>query len=123
MKLTGATKDDQHNLLPVISILRHRGMSGPRALTSLLSPTGGSIALSTNHRLETRARIIVSARKLFNQFGFDGVSIQQIMSNAGLTHGGFYKHSRGKPICTRRCWSVSSPTQNGTTTGRASIST
>ena len=49
-----------------------------------------------NHRLETRARIIVSARKLFNQFGFDGVSIQQIMSNAGLTHGGFYKHFASK---------------------------
>ncbi len=49
-----------------------------------------------NHRPETRARIVLSARKLFNQFGFDGVSVQQIMANAGLTHGGFYRHFASK---------------------------
>jgi TetR/AcrR family transcriptional repressor of nem operon len=49
-----------------------------------------------NHRLETRARIVLSARKLFNRFGFDGVSVQQIMTNAGLTHGGFYRHFPSK---------------------------
>ena len=49
-----------------------------------------------NHRPETRARIVLSARKLFNRFGFDGVSIQQIMTNAGLTHGGFYRHFSSK---------------------------
>ncbi len=49
-----------------------------------------------NHRPETRARIVLSARKLFNRFGFDGVSIQQIMTNAGLTHGGFYRHFASK---------------------------
>ena len=49
-----------------------------------------------NHRQETRARIILSARKLFNLFGFDGVSVQQIMTNAGLTHGGFYRHFASK---------------------------
>lgn len=49
-----------------------------------------------NHRRKTRARIVLSARKLFNRFGFDGVSIQQIMTNAGLTHGGFYRHFASK---------------------------
>lgn len=49
-----------------------------------------------NHRPETRARIVLSARKLFNRFGFDGVSVQQIMTNAGLTHGGFYRHFASK---------------------------
>ena len=49
-----------------------------------------------NHRPETRARIVLSARKLFNLFGFDGVSVQQIMTNAGLTHGGFYRHFASK---------------------------
>lgn len=49
-----------------------------------------------NHRLETRARIVLSARKLFNRFGFDGVSVQQIMTSAGLTHGGFYRHFASK---------------------------
>jgi TetR/AcrR family transcriptional repressor of nem operon len=51
---------------------------------------------SPNHRLKTRARIVVSARKLFNRFGFDSVSVQQIMTGAGLTHGGFYRHFASK---------------------------
>jgi TetR/AcrR family transcriptional repressor of nem operon len=49
-----------------------------------------------NHRSETRAKIVLSARKLFNRFGFDGVSVQQIMAGAGLTHGGFYKYFASK---------------------------
>ena len=49
-----------------------------------------------NHRAETRAKIVLSARKLFNRLGFDGVSVQQIMADAGLTHGGFYRHFASK---------------------------
>jgi TetR/AcrR family transcriptional repressor of nem operon len=41
------------------------------------------------HRDETKARIVSSARKLFNRFGFDAVSIEQIMAHASLTVGGF----------------------------------
>jgi AcrR family transcriptional regulator len=48
------------------------------------------------HRAATRERIIESARKLFNQHGFDGVSVRQIMAGAGLTHGGFYDYFQGK---------------------------
>jgi TetR/AcrR family transcriptional repressor of nem operon len=51
---------------------------------------------SPAHRIETKARIVLSARKLFNRFGFDGVSVQQIMAGAGLTHGGFYRHFASK---------------------------
>jgi len=48
------------------------------------------------HRNTMRARIIDSARRLFNRHGFDNVSIHQIMSGAGLTHGGFYTYFRSK---------------------------
>src|SRR5438046_10747269 len=48
------------------------------------------------HRAETRGKIIQSARRLFNRHGFDNVSVQQIMSGAGLTHGGFYTYFRSK---------------------------
>ena len=51
---------------------------------------------SPKQREETRARIIISARKLFNRFGFDAVTIEQIMADANLTHGGFYRHFTGK---------------------------
>jgi TetR/AcrR family transcriptional regulator, transcriptional repressor for nem operon len=49
-----------------------------------------------NHGWETRARIVTAARKLFNRFGFDGVTIGDIMKEAGLTHGGFYRHFSSK---------------------------
>jgi len=48
------------------------------------------------HRAEVKEKIIQSARRLFNRHGFDNVSIQQIMSGAGLTHGGFYSYFRSK---------------------------
>lgn len=48
------------------------------------------------HSIAVRAEIVDSARKLFNQYGFDGVSIDQIMSCAGLTRGGFYSHFKSK---------------------------
>lgn len=51
---------------------------------------------SSDHRVETKNRIIKSARRLFNRHGFDCVTIEQIMENAGLTHGGFYRHFASK---------------------------
>jgi AcrR family transcriptional regulator len=35
-------------------------------------------------------------RRFFNRKSYAGVSIEEIMSNAGLTHGGFYRHFTGK---------------------------
>jgi TetR/AcrR family transcriptional repressor of nem operon len=45
---------------------------------------------------DTREKILESARRLFNRKGYAGVSIEEIMSDAGLTHGGFYRHFSGK---------------------------
>lgn len=44
------------------------------------------------HKTRTRERIVASASRLFNRHGFDGVSIDRIMADAGLTRGGFYAH-------------------------------
>lgn len=51
---------------------------------------------TTEHKERTRARIVESARKLFNRHGFEQVSIETIMSEAGLTRGGFYNHFDSK---------------------------
>src|SRR5215468_8238595 len=51
---------------------------------------------SASHKLETRQRILESARRLFNAKGFLDVSIDEVMENAGLTHGGFYRHFSDK---------------------------
>ena len=48
------------------------------------------------HRVEVKRSIIDSARGLFNRFGFDNVSIGQIMAGADLTHGGFYSYFKSK---------------------------
>jgi AcrR family transcriptional regulator len=48
------------------------------------------------HRDATKATIVRAARRLFNRYGFDGVSVGQIMAEAGLTHGGFYRHFDSK---------------------------
>jgi TetR/AcrR family transcriptional regulator, transcriptional repressor for nem operon len=50
----------------------------------------------SGHRAEVKARIVHSARRLFNARGFDNVSLGQIMAGAGLTHGGFYSYFRSK---------------------------
>ena len=48
------------------------------------------------HRAIVKGKIIEGARRLFHRHGFDNVSVQQIMSGAGLTHGGFYSYFRSK---------------------------
>ena len=48
------------------------------------------------HAVQTRARIVESARRLFNRHGFEQVTIDQIMAAAGLTRGAFYHHFRSK---------------------------
>lgn len=51
---------------------------------------------SVEHKARTRERIVESARRLFNRFGFEQVSIDQVMAHAGLTRGGFYNHFDSK---------------------------
>ena len=51
---------------------------------------------SAAHKPQTRQRIIVSAAKLFSHAGFENVSIDQIMADAGLTRGAFYSHFTDK---------------------------
>ena len=48
------------------------------------------------HKIRTRGRIVESARRLFNRHGFEQVSIDQVMAEAGLTRGGFYHHFKCK---------------------------
>jgi len=48
------------------------------------------------HRDTKRQQLIRSARTLFNRKGFEAVSIEEIMSNAGLTRGGFYSYFKSK---------------------------
>jgi TetR/AcrR family transcriptional repressor of nem operon len=48
------------------------------------------------HSAEVKVKIVQSARRLFNRRGFESVSLDQIMSGAGLTRGGFYSYFQSK---------------------------
>jgi TetR/AcrR family transcriptional regulator, transcriptional repressor for nem operon len=50
----------------------------------------------SGHRERVRGRIVDSARRLFNRNGFEGVSVDSIMADAGLTRGGFYSYFDSK---------------------------
>lgn len=47
--------------------------------------------VSKEQAAKNRERVIEAAAKLFREHGFDGVGIDAVMAEAGLTHGGFYK--------------------------------
>src|SRR5579872_7199925 len=48
------------------------------------------------HKERTRERIVQAAAAALRARGVDGVSIAEIMAEAGLTHGGFYAHFGSK---------------------------
>ena len=48
------------------------------------------------HRQQIRSRIVDAARQLFNRNGFEGVSVDAIMAQAGLTRGAFYAYFESK---------------------------
>lgn len=43
-------------------------------------------------RAETHERIVETAARAIREHGYDGVSVADVMKQAGLTHGGFYAH-------------------------------
>jgi len=51
---------------------------------------------STEHKQETRERILRTASRQLRRRGGKGVGIATLMSNLDLTHGGFYKHFDSK---------------------------
>jgi TetR/AcrR family transcriptional repressor of nem operon len=48
------------------------------------------------HRRLTKQKIVRSAQRLFNRRGFDTVSIDDVMADAGLTRGSFYSYFESK---------------------------
>ena len=45
---------------------------------------------------ETRRRVVAEAAALFNQHGFEGSSMSDLMDRTGLEKGGLYRHFSGK---------------------------
>ena len=49
-----------------------------------------------DHKAKSKDRILTTAVELFSRYGFDKVSIGQIMHAAKMTHGAFYAHFESK---------------------------
>lgn len=48
------------------------------------------------HKKRTRRRIVRAASRTFRREGMGRTAVAKVMKRAGLTHGGFYAHFRGK---------------------------
>ncbi|REG48619.1 TetR family transcriptional regulator [Paraburkholderia sp. BL6669N2] len=51
---------------------------------------------SRQETAETRQRILEAASSRFRESGIEGTALADLMAQAGLTHGGFYKHFASK---------------------------
>lgn len=56
---------------------------------------------SKEHKRRSRERIIECATELFARYGFERVSISEIMRRARMTHGAFYAHFESKETLFR----------------------
>jgi TetR/AcrR family transcriptional regulator, transcriptional repressor for nem operon len=56
----------------------------------------GHMRVSREQATENRQKIVEVASRLFREHGFDGIGVDAIMKEAGLTHGGFYGHFGSK---------------------------
>ncbi|HKC28326.1 MAG TPA: TetR/AcrR family transcriptional regulator [Jatrophihabitans sp.] len=52
--------------------------------------------MSVNTAQDTRARVLEAAVELFAQHGYDGTSVSQVITKAGVAKGGFYHHFASK---------------------------
>ena len=52
--------------------------------------------MSQEDKARSRARIVASASRMLRERGLEGASVADVMADAGMTHGGFYKHFDSK---------------------------
>ncbi len=52
--------------------------------------------VSKEEKARSRARILEEAARLFRENGIEATGVADIMSAAGMTHGGFYRHFKSK---------------------------
>jgi TetR/AcrR family transcriptional repressor of nem operon len=50
------------------------------------------------HKSEVRKKIVKDASRRFRAKGLAGAGVSDVMNDAGLTHGGFYKHFKSKDV-------------------------
>jgi TetR/AcrR family transcriptional repressor of nem operon len=79
-----------------MSETKHAPPGGQTAQSSPTLNQPSAELRSAGRRAETRQRILAAAGHLFREHGIDGVGVDAVMKQAGLTHGGFYLHFPSK---------------------------
>jgi TetR/AcrR family transcriptional repressor of nem operon len=65
---------------------------------------GKPMKVTREQAKKNRARVLDVAGRLFRQKGLDGIGVDDLMKNAGLTHGGFYANFKSKEdLMARSC--------------------
>jgi TetR/AcrR family transcriptional regulator, transcriptional repressor for nem operon len=75
-------------------IPRMRILSLPAPLDDSQHPIG--MRYRPEHKLETHQKIVKDASRRVRAEGLSGAAVSAVMKDAGLTHGGFYKHFGSK---------------------------
>lgn len=57
--------------------------------------------VSNEEKQKSRARILKAASRRFREYGIAGTGLADVMKDAGMTHGGFYKHFEDKDALVR----------------------
>lgn len=70
--------------------------AGDAARCGVGSSATGVMRYPADHKEATRSRIVDAASKRFRCEGISGVGVASLMSELGLTHGGFYGHFASK---------------------------
>lgn len=70
----------------------------PNQAENLSAPAKAEEAMrrSQEEAAETRRKIVKVASRAWRRHGLEGIGIADLMKEAGLTHGGFYKHFSSK---------------------------
>jgi TetR/AcrR family transcriptional repressor of nem operon len=55
---------------------------------------GVTMRYGPEHKLEIHRKIVKDASRRIRAEGLNGAAVSAVMKDAGLTHGGFYKHFR-----------------------------
>ncbi|MEU4424953.1 TetR family transcriptional regulator [Actinoplanes sp. NPDC024001] len=69
---------------------------------------------------QNRERIVATAARLFRERGVAGVSVADVMAEAGMTHGGFYKHFASKDALVAEAVTQAFAEQASSIAGRGS---
>jgi TetR/AcrR family transcriptional repressor of nem operon len=72
-----------------------------------------SMKVSREQVVENRRRILDAAAQLFRERGFENVTVAEVMSAAGLTHGGFYGHFDSKEALINAAMAHEQPARRG----------